>query len=334
MAGFGGAVKLTGESEYRKALQQITQNLKEVSSQMKVVTSAYDSNDKSVEALAAKENVLNQKLQEQTNKLNTLKSQYDSMSAKYTEQTSKHEALVRSYNSEKEKLEAIEKTLGKNSKEYQTQAQRVQELAKEVQKSTTNQEANAKSMSNMRVAMNNAQADINKTAKELDNLGKEAEDSGKQAEKGSQGYTVFKNVVANLTSTAIMAAVSGLKKLGSSIVDIAKQSYTAYASYEQLVGGVETLFGKSSDKLQKYASQAYKTAGLSANEYMEQATSFSATLLQGLQGDTEKAVEYANLAIIDMSDNANKMGTDISMIQNAYQGFAKDNYTINLMSVA
>ena len=83
-----------------------------------------------------------------------------------------------------------------------------------------------------------------------------------------------------------------------------------------------------------YAENAYKTAGMSANDYMETVTSFSASLIQSLGGDTQKAAEYADMAITDMSDNANKMGTDIESIQNAYQGFAKQNYTINLMSAA
>lgn len=97
---------------------------------------------------------------------------------------------------------------------------------------------------------------------------------------------------------------------------------------------METLFKQSSDTVIRYAENAYKTAGMSANEYMNTVTSFSASLLQGLGGDTDKAAEIANRAITDMSDNANKMGTDIAMIQNAYQGFAKQNYTINLMSAA
>lgn len=102
----------------------------------------------------------------------------------------------------------------------------------------------------------------------------------------------------------------------------------SFANYEQLVGGVETLFKDSSAKVLEYANNAYKTAGLSANKYMETVTSFSASLLQGLGGDTKKATEYANMAVTDMSDNANKMGTNIGMIQDAYQGFAKDNYTM------
>lgn len=122
----------------------------------------------------------------------------------------------------------------------------------------------------------------------------------------------------------VMATVIGVG--ATAISYLAKQSINAYGDYEQFVGGVETLFKESSDKLFAYAKEAYFNQGLSANEYMETATSFSASLLQGLKGDTDKAVEYTNRAITDMSDNANKMGTDISMIQNAYQGFAKQNY--------
>lgn len=132
---------------------------------------------------------------------------------------------------------------------------------------------------------------------------------------------------------------NGLKtaaKIGTAAVGVAAAGITAlttaavnnYAEYEQLVGGVETLFKTSSDKVMEYAENAYKTAGLSANEYMNTVTSFSASLLQSLGGDTESAVEYADMAITDMSDNANKMGTSMEMIQNAYQGFAKGNMTM------
>lgn len=100
------------------------------------------------------------------------------------------------------------------------------------------------------------------------------------------------------------------------------------AALEQSIGGVETLFKDSADTIKQYAADAYKTAGVSANDYMEQVTSFSATLLQGLGGDTAAAAQYANKAIVQMSDNANKMGTDIGSIQWAYQGFAKDNHTM------
>ena len=111
-------------------------------------------------------------------------------------------------------------------------------------------------------------------------------------------------------------------------VAITKMATSAYADYEQLVGGVETLFKGSAQKVVDYANDAFYTAGMSANQYMETVTGFSASLLQSLGGDTEKAADYANRAIIDMSDNANKMGTSMEMIQYAYQGFAKQNYTM------
>lgn len=109
---------------------------------------------------------------------------------------------------------------------------------------------------------------------------------------------------------------------------LVKSAVTAYSDYEQLVGGVETLFKDSASEVQKCAANAYQTAGLSANEYMETVTGFSASLLQSLDGDTKAAAEKANVAITDMSDNANKMGTSMESIQNAYQGFAKQNYTM------
>lgn len=135
--------------------------------------------------------------------------------------------------------------------------------------------------------------------------------------------------------TAAKVGAAAVAAAGTAIVAIGKQAIEQYAEYEQLVGGVETLFKQSADTVMGYAENAYKTAGLSANEYMNTVTSFSASLLQSLGGDTEAAAKYADMAITDMSDNANKLGTDMSLIQNAYQGFSKQNYTINnLMSAA
>lgn len=133
----------------------------------------------------------------------------------------------------------------------------------------------------------------------------------------SSGIKTFATGVGVAMTAASTAAVA-----------VGKQALDAYADYEQLVGGVDTLFKDSSAKVQEYAANAFKTAGLSANAYMETVTSFSASLLQSLDGDTTAAADVANRAITDMSDNANKMGTDMQMIQNAYQGFAKQNYTM------
>lgn len=147
--------------------------------------------------------------------------------------------------------------------------------------------------------------------------------------------------MSKLGGTLAKVGGAGIKAVGASaaaatvaVGALAAASVKAYAENEQLIGGVDTLFGESSKKLQDYANEAYKTAGMSANSYMAAVTSFSASLLQGLGGDTEKAADYANQALIDMSDNANKFGTDMGAIQNAYQGFSKQNFTIKLMSVA
>ena len=123
-------------------------------------------------------------------------------------------------------------------------------------------------------------------------------------------------------------AADMVRKGVSAISSTIKGAMDGYANYQQLIGGVETLFKGSAKRVADYAKQSYKTTGLSANDYMETVTSFSASLLQGLKGDTEAAAELGNTAVTDMADNANKLGTDISMIQNAYQGFAKGNYTM------
>lgn len=149
-----------------------------------------------------------------------------------------------------------------------------------------------------------------------------------------QGNALASSIGGNFTAISARAVALGnaMYDLGKEItklsLDAVKGVITEYAETEQLVGGVETLFKDSADRLIELADNAFMTAGLSANEYMEQAVSFSATLLQGLGGDTEAAVSYADMAMTDMADNANKFGTNIAMIQNAYQGFAKDNYTM------
>lgn len=329
MAGFGGVVKLTGESEYRAALKKITSNLKEVSAEMKLVASQFDKSDKSTEALTSREKVLTKQLEEQKSKLKLLHDEYEKMLPQFKKQTENHEKLVKDYKDEKAILDSLDKTLGKTSEEYKNQEKKVNDLSAALLESSKAQQENEKTMSDMRIEMMKTEAAANSTAKEIDSLGKESEDAGEKAEKaGKGGFTVFKAVVADLTSSAIKKAVEGLKELGAKLVEVGKQSLSEYATYEQVVGGVETLFKESAPIVEKYAAEAYKTAGISANEYMQQVTSFSATLLQGLGGDTKAAAEYANTAIADMSDNANKFGSDISSIQNAYQGFAKDNYTM------
>lgn len=168
-------------------------------------------------------------------------------------------------------------------------------------------------------------------------LGSEAASAGKSAGQSSGNALVSglksamssaSKVVGTAFKAAAKAGVAGLGAAAGGIAAFSKKALDAYADYEQLVGGVETLFGDAAGTVMQYADQAFQTAGLSANDYMETVTSFSASLLQSLNNDTGKAAEYANQALVDMSDNANKMGTDMRDIQNAYQGFAKQNYTM------
>lgn len=279
MAGssFGGTVKLKGETEYQRSLRQITTNLTVLSSEMKVITSQYDKNDKSVGNLSQQNVVLNKKIDEQKSKIDTLTK-----------------ALADS-----------KKETGENStttKKWQTE-------------------------------LNNATAELNKLEKNVSNNAKGMKEFGAATEEAGNDTSRLSDIIkGNLLSDAIQKGLSLLadtiKSIGSSFIDVGKQALNSYADYEQLVGGVDTLFKDNSGLVQEYANDAYKTAGLSANDYMETITSFSASLLQSLNGDTKKSAEVANMAITDMADNANKMGTDMSMIQSAYQGFAKQNYTM------
>ena len=157
-------------------------------------------------------------------------------------------------------------------------------------------------------------ADTTEANKGIDEVGQKTSGLGEKLKAG----------LATAGKVAVAGVAAGTAALGT----LGTKAVEAYADYEQLVGGVETLFKDSQDQVMDYANNAYKTAGLSANEYMETVTSFSASLLQSLDGDTSAAADKANLAITDMSDNANKMGTDMASIQNAYQGFAKSNYTM------
>lgn len=274
---FGGTVKLTGESEYRRALSNISNNLKVLSSEMKVVTSQYDTNDKSISNLSKQNEVLSKKIDEQKQKVITLK-----------------QALADS-----------KKETGENS--------------------TTTQK--------WQTNLNNAQAELNKLERELNNNKTEIANFGKVEDNVGEKTTRLGDIIkGNLISSAITSGIkalgSAIKQVGSVVLDVGKQALESFANNEQLIGGVETLFKDSAGTVENYANNAYKTAGLSANEYMETVTSFSASLLQSLNGDTAKSAQVADMAITDMSDNANKMGTDMTMIQNAYQGFAKQNYTM------
>lgn len=274
---FGGTVKLNGEDEYKKALRDITSNLKLVSSELKLTNTEFSNGDKNIKQA---------------------KTSYDSM--KNTLQ------------SQKDKVKELKEALSKMEKEYGS---------------------NNETVRLFKTQLNNAENQLKQMEDATDKGNKELKEMKKGFEDAGDGALKFSDVLkANVLGDVI---VGGLKKIGSAtleigkaFLDVGKQALDSYANYEQLVGGVETLFKDSANIVEDYANNAYKNAGLSANDYMETVTSFSASLLQSLNNDTAKSAEVADMAITDMSDNANKMGTDMSMIQNAYQGFAKQNYTM------
>lgn len=286
MASFGGAVKLTGESEYRAALRNISQRLKEVSSELKLVSSQYDKNDTSIEALTAKQTALTHRLDEQKAKLSTLREQYEKMGSEYQQNKEKHEQLVASYNREKSELERIGRELGTTSPEYKKQAEVVEKLKEQVDKSTAANDQNERSMSRMRTQMNSAQADINKTESEIKDLesqmgksatssgklGESVEDAGEKARNAEGGFTVLKGAIANLAGNVIQSAISGIQNLVGDALD-SSDALKKFESTMSFAGYDDSAISKAKDDMKTYADQtvydldtvANTTAQLAAN---------------------------------------------------------------------
>lgn len=286
MASFGGAVKLVGESEYRAALRNITQNLKEVSSELKLVSSQYDNNDTSIEALTAKQTALTHRLEEQKSKLSVLREQYEKMGSEYQQNKEKHEQLIASYNREKSELERIGRELGTTSPEYKQQAEVVAKLKEQVDKSTTANDQNERSMSRMRTQMNGAQADINKTENEIkelesqmgksansgDKLGKSVEDAGDKARRAEGGFTVLKGAIANLAGNILTSAINGIQNLAGEAISSA-DALKKFESTMSFAGYDDSTISKAKDDMKDYADKtvydldtvANTTAQLAAN---------------------------------------------------------------------
>lgn len=260
----GPKIGIDGEKQFRSELNSIGQQLRTLNTEMKAVTTAFDTNESSQKRLATQSDVLTRQLSLQEQQVTEIQKALDYAKANYAE----------------------------NSNEVQRWQQ----------------------------ALNNATADLNRTKAGIEAVNNEMKDTSIVSQFGSALKSGL--AVAAKAAAAATAAAAG------AVIALTKSAVENYGEYEQLVGGVETLFKNSAGTVEEYAKNAYQTAGLSANEYMETVTSFSASLLQSMGNDTEAAAEKADRAITDMSDNANKMGTDMQSIQNAYQGFAKQNYTM------
>lgn len=225
------------------------------------------------------------------------------------------------------------KTAAVLNKQIATQRQYIAALAAQAGKAAATYGTNSVQAQKYEEQLNKARAKLLEMQHALQDTEHGVQDLGKEMDNGGQKALSFGDLVkSNLASEAIIGGVklmaSAIKEAAEALVDLSKQAIQGFAEQEQLIGGVDTLFKESSKQVQQYANEAYKTAGLSANEYMETVTGFSASLLQSLGGDTAKAAAYADRAVTDMSDNANKMGTNMTSIQDAYQGFAKQNFSM------
>lgn len=292
----GATIKLGGEKEYRKEISDINSSMKVLRSEMKKSTAEFGSNSKSLKALTAEKKNLKSQIEQQTAKINTLRGAVESATKKYGDNSKEVNKWKASLNEAEAELAKMNDRLG------------------DVEKQT-------KGLRKVETAFKDIKSKIS-----------EMKDNMPPAVKGLGNIVSAAGKLAKITFKATVASMAALGTtavaVGKGVAKAVKASIEGFGDYEQLVGGVETLFKSSSNEVVKYANNAYKTAGLTANEYMETVTSFSASLLQSLNGDTAKAAQVADMAITDMSDNANKMGTDMSSIQNAYQGFAKQNYTM------
>nr|DAN00307.1 MAG TPA: tail tape measure protein [Caudoviricetes sp.] len=249
----------------------------------------------------------------------TLESQMKLVASQFTAATSAEERNA--------------KTASVLSTQIDVQRERVKLLAEQTGKAAAKYGESDEKTQKWQQALNEAAATLNKMQSELRNTSSGVEELGDDMREGSEkalsfGDVLKANVASGFIVSGIKAMASATKEATAALVDLGKQSIMGFAEQEQLIGGVDTLFKESSAQVQQYANEAYKTAGLSANQYMETVTSFSASLLQSLGGDTAAAAQKADQAITDMSDNANKLGTDMTSIQDAYQGFAKQNYTM------
>ena len=206
------------------------------------------------------------------------------------------------------------------NRQLEVQQQRLGEIQKALDYAKANYSENSNEVQRWQQALNNATADINRTKAGIEAVNNEM--------KNTSIVSQFGGALKSGLAVAAKAAAAATAAAAGAVIALTKSAVENYGEYEQLVGGVETLFKDSAGTVEEYAKNAYQTAGLSANEYMETVTSFSASLLQSMGNDTAAAAEKADRAITDMSDNANKMGTDMQSIQNAYQGFAKQNYTM------
>ena len=289
----GLTVEIGGDTtKLGKALADVDKKTRELSSELGQINKLLKLDPGNTDLLAQKQKVLAEAVKNTSEKLKTLQDAEKQV----------QEQFKRGEVSE-EQVRALQREIIATSSKLETYENAAKETAESVEKLGKKSDETGDDMKD-------TAKDADKAEKSLD----EFEDMAKDAEKTSSklGDTLKGGLKAGFAAVA-----AGAVAAGAAAVALGKEVVEGYAEYEQLVGGVDTLFKDSSKKLQEYAANAYKTAGISGNQYMTTVTSFSASLISSLGGDTDKAVEYANMAITDMSDNANKFGSNVADIEHA-----------------
>lgn len=323
-------------SDLKKNISEAQKEIKLADAAFKAATAGMDDWTKDADGLSAKLKALSTTLNSQKSVLSAYREQLQRQQNAYQENANRAEQL-------RAKLQELANNgVAKSSEEYKKYEDALKAVEKE-------QDSNGAAIERLNLSILKQEAAVGKTEKELrqyqkaedelgkgaddatpdvEELGEAAEEAGKDAEKGGEGFTIMKGIIADLAASAIKSALAGLKELGAAVLQIGKDALSGYADFEQLEGGVEKLFGADAQAVINNARQAYKTAGMDMNSYMETVTGVSASLISSLEGDTAKAAQLADLAISDMSDNANTFGSDMGTVMSAYQGFAKQNYTL------
>lgn len=342
---FGGTVKLSGESEYVKALRNINSNLRAVSSELKLASTEFNNNGQKIGDLRNQNDALNKKLKEEQNVVKVCVDAIKNFTEQQTKNKTEIDKLKNSLDSEKQALEKMKNSTTASSSEISKQEKVVAELEKELSKAESTYDSNNKKINDYKIKMNNAKSEcsdlskkigdnnsiLDKAGKSFDSDAKSIKDFAKEEENaGQKTLTLGDLIKGNLISEGIIAGIKGLagamKSVGSAMLDIGKDAVAGFGEFEQLEGGVKKLFGDDvANTVIANANNAFSTAGMSANEYMETVTGFSKSMIVSLNGDTQKAAKLSDQALRDMSDNANTFGTDMQSIQNAYSGLQKVN---------
>lgn len=316
----------------KQQINSINKDIKQLQTDFKNAGAGVEDFEKTSEGLSSKLKLQQSVIEKLKDKLNVYKREQEKCTATL-------DKAVSAYQKQEQKVKSLNQALKEAEQEYGKNSEKVKTLEEKLKKAEKALETKKKSVINANNALTHMNTTISSTEAEMKGMerqiGQTTSALDELDDSASEASGSFENFGDKLKSVA-SSAVKNLAKISAAMVTagagavsvLTKLSVEQYARYEQLVGGIETLFKDSSDKAIEYANNAYKASGFSANEYMDTITGFAASLLQGLGGDTEKAVEIGNMAVQDMADNANKMGTVIRDIQNAYQGFAKDNYTM------